>query len=91
MTKEFYAKVYGELDGDVFRQFAKEKAQSLTIVGYAKNLDATCVEIVAQGEEENLKKFAEAISAGPEDAPVDSLEIEWGKPAEEFSLFTINQ
>ena len=87
MRKEFYAKVYGDVDGDLFRQFAQVKAQSLDVVGYAKNIDLTCVEIVAQGEEENLKQFAEAISAGPEDAPVESLEVEWGKPTGEFSAF----
>ncbi len=89
MRKEIYAKVYGNVQGVFFRQFTKDKAQALAIVGYAKNMIDGTVDIIAQGEEENLKQFVEAISAGPETAEVDSLELEWGRPTEDFLGFTI--
>lgn len=89
MRKEIYAKVFGEVQGVFFRQFAQERAKALDIVGYAKNMIDGTVDLVAQGEEEKLKEFLSAISAGPETAQVDSLELEWGKPSTDFVGFTI--
>lgn len=88
--KEILCKVYGNVQGVFFRQFAKEKALEYSVTGYAKNLEDETVEVVAQGEEENLKKFLGAISIGPENAQVESINISWGPlPEERFSQFDI--
>ena len=87
MKKEVLCIVHGEVQGVFFRQFAKEKALLLSVVGYAKNLEDGTVEVIAQGEEASLKSFLESISAGPENAQVESLAVSWGKPTEEFTKF----
>jgi acylphosphatase len=87
MKKEVYCVVHGNVQGVSFRQFAKEKADSLGILGYAKNMPNGTVEVVAQGEENNLKIFLESISAGPESAQVESLNVMWGKVEEEYTQF----
>jgi acylphosphatase len=87
MKKEVYCTVHGDVQGVFFRQFAKEKADAVGVFGYAKNLDDGTVEVVAQGEESNLKTFLESISAGPEDAQVESLNVMWGKIEEEYTQF----
>lgn len=87
MKKEVYCVVHGDVQGVFFRQFAKEKADSLGIFGYAKNLADGTVELVAQGEENALKTFLESISAGPENAQVESLNVMWGKVEEEYTKF----
>ena len=87
MKKEVYCIVHGDVQGVSFRQFAKEKADNLGVLGYAKNLEDCTVEVVAQGEENNVKSFLESISAGPEDAPVESLNVMWGKVEEDYTKF----
>jgi acylphosphatase len=88
--KEILCKVYGDVQGVFFRAFAKEKAIEYGVTGYAKNLEDETVEVVAQGTEENLRKFLEAISVGPENGQVDSLNVSWGPlPEERFTQFDI--
>jgi acylphosphatase len=87
MKKEVYCVVHGNVQGVFFRQFAKEKADSLCVFGYAKNMEDGTVEVVAQGEEDVLKTFLESISAGPENAQVESLNVMWGKVEEEYTQF----
>ncbi len=87
--KEIYCKIYGNVQGVTFRQFAKIRAGECLVTGYAKNLDDGTVEIVAQGQEENLKQFLASVSAGPEEAEVESLNVMWGPvevPMKEFEI-----
>ncbi len=90
VLKEFYSKVYGNVQGVYFRNFAQGKARELGVTGYAKNMSDGTVEVVAQGEEEVLKHFFNFISVGPETAKVESAEISWGPlPEERFIQFDI--
>ena len=89
MQKEVYAKIHGNVQGVSFRQFARNKALELSVTGYVKNMPDGSVDIIGQGEEEKVKAFVEAISAGPEEAEVESLELVWGKPSSDFATFTI--
>ena len=86
---EFYAKVYGRVQGVGYRYFVKEKAQSLGIFGYVKNLEDETVEILAQGREENLQKLIEELKRGPFLARVDKLDIVFRKPIHRFNGFKI--
>lgn len=87
MKKEVYCVVHGDVQGVSFRKFAKEKADQLGVFGYAKNMEDGTVEVVAQGEEDTLKNFLESISAGPENAQVESLNVMWGKVEEDYAKF----
>jgi acylphosphatase len=87
MKKEVYCVIHGEVQGVLFRKFAKEKADGLGIFGYAKNMDDGTVEVIAQGDEDTLKFFLESISAGPENAQVESLNVMWGKIEEKYTQF----
>jgi acylphosphatase len=88
--KEFYCTVHGNVQGVFFRDFAKAKAEECQVTGYAKNLNDGTVEVVAQGEEENLKKFFNYISVGPDNAQVESAEVSWGPiPEERFTRFDV--
>jgi acylphosphatase len=89
MKKEVYCVVHGAVQGVLFRKFAQDRAREFGVTGYAKNLDDGSVEVVAQGEEAKVREFVEKISAGPESAEVESLNIMWGPISEEFSSFDI--
>jgi tRNA pseudouridine55 synthase len=86
---EFYAKVYGRVQGVGYRYFVKEKAQNLDIFGYVKNLEDGSVEVLAQGREENLQKLIEELKKGPFLARVDKLDIVFRKPINIFFNFQI--
>jgi tRNA pseudouridine55 synthase len=86
---EFYAKVYGRVQGVGYRYFVKEKAQNLDIFGYVKNLEDGTVEVLAQGSEENLQKLIEELKKGPFLARVDKLDVVFRKPLNIFSHFRI--
>ena len=86
---EFYAKVYGRVQGVGYRYFVKEKSQSLGIFGYVKNLEDGTVEILAQGREENLQKLIGELKKGPFLARVDKLDIVFRKPIHRFNIFKI--
>jgi tRNA pseudouridine55 synthase len=86
---EFYAKVYGRVQGVGYRYFVKEKAQSLDIFGYVKNLEDGSVEVLAQGREENLQKLIEELKKGPFLSRVDKLDIVFRKPLNIFYNFRI--
>lgn len=72
--KRMEIKVFGDVQGIGFRFFAKRKAESLFLKGYAKNLPDGSVEIVVEGSEENLEKFLIAISKGPAFGNVSAVE-----------------
>jgi tRNA pseudouridine55 synthase len=86
---EFYAKVYGRVQGVGYRYFVKEKAQNLDLFGYVKNLEDGTVEVLAQGREENLQKLIEELKKGPFLARVDKLDIVFRKPLNIFYNFRI--
>jgi acylphosphatase len=87
--KEIYCKIHGNVQGVFFRKFAQTKADEFGVSGYAKNIEDGDVEIVAQGKEENLKLFLNAITVGPEEAQVESAEVQWGPVEEEMWGFSI--
>jgi tRNA pseudouridine55 synthase len=88
---EFYAKVYGRVQGVGYRYFVKEKAQNLDIFGYVKNLEDGTVEVLAQGREENLQKLIEELKKGPYLAKVEKINIIFRKPLEIFRNFEIKK
>ena len=65
--------VEGKVQGVFYRQSAKEKANNFGIKGTVKNCGDDSVEIIATGEEEQLKLFIEWCREGPPKAIVSSL------------------
>jgi len=89
MTKEIFCIVSGRVQGVFFRDFVKEKAQELGLVGTVRNLEDGTVEAVAQGEEKALNEFIEKLKKGPMFAKVENVAAEWRESSQEFSNFKI--
>lgn len=89
MLKRVKIKVFGDVQGVFFRYSAKEKARQWGLKGWVKNVENGTVEIVAEGKEENLKKFIDWCYVGPPLARVEKTEIEWGEASGEFNNFII--
>jgi acylphosphatase len=67
----------GKVQGVFFRDFAKQNANKLGIVGYAKNLRNGDLEIVAQGEGEKIDEFVRVCKSGPIFAKVEDVAVDF--------------
>lgn len=86
---ELHLKIFGEVIGVNFRHYAKQKADELGLAGWVKNSADGAVEIVVQGEKENLEKFLKVSKLGPPHAQVENVETAWRESREKFREFEI--
>lgn len=89
MKKRIIVKVFGEVQGVFFRVGVREKAEELRLVGWVRNVADGTVEILAEGEEGNLKKLISYCKEGPRFAKVERVEVEWEEASGEFGEFMI--
>lgn len=89
MKKRVVLKIHGDVQGVSFRYYTQEQAQNLGLVGWVKNdLDGS-VSIVAEGEEENLKKLIDWARKGPSFARLDHVDVSWQNYKGEFDRFEV--
>lgn len=81
----------GRVQGVFFRKGAKEEADRLGLVGLARNLSNGDVEIVAEGEEKNLREFLDWCCRGTKLAKVERLSFRWARTSGAFSGFEIER
>jgi len=81
--------VSGLVQGVFYRANAKRVAESLSLTGWVRNLRDGRVEIVVEGEEENLAKFIEWCKRGPVGAVVESVDVTREEYKGEFKGFEI--
>lgn len=72
-----------------YRNFAARRARSLGIRGYVRNLPDGRVEAVAEGSEEAIEAFLNALRRGPRRARVDRIVRVPEAVGEELVGFTI--
>lgn len=89
MQKQVTLKIYGRVQGVFFRMHTQRKARTLGLGGWAKNEHDGSVTVVAQGDEDKLKKFVDWTYHGSEFAHVNDVKIEWSEPKENFTNFEI--
>lgn len=79
--------VSGIVQGVFFRQKTKQKAESLSVNGWVRNLPDGRVEGVFEGEEEAVRALVEYCHHGPPSAMVTNVDVEWEPYRGEFSVF----
>lgn len=89
MTKQVLIKIFGQVQGVFFRASARELAHKLNLTGLSKNAVDGTVEIIAEGEEENLQKLINWCRRGPELAKVEKVETVYRAATGKFSEFQI--
>jgi len=89
MKKRLEAEITGQVQGVLFRAKTQAFAQRLGLVGWVQNEDDGSVFVVAEGEEERLKKLLEFLRTGPDHAQVEKVEVSWADPIGEFREFEI--
>ncbi|HJH32484.1 MAG TPA: acylphosphatase [Methanosarcinaceae archaeon] len=81
--------VSGRVQGVYFRQFTKDCAVHLGLVGYVRNLPDGRVRAVAKGSHENIERFVKQLRTGPRMANVESLDAKWSETFDSFDDFRI--
>ena len=81
--------VRGRVQGVSFRAYAQAEANNLGLNGFVRNLPDRSVEIVAEGDEDTLKKLVEWAHTGPSHARVDSCEVDYAEATNEWHDFKI--
>ncbi len=87
--KRLEARVSGFVQGVGFRHFVKRNANMLNLVGYVENLRDGFVQVVAEGEENNLVKFLDILRKGNSFSLVKNVDYNFSDPLGEFSVFEI--
>ncbi len=72
----FHLFVEGSVQGVGFRQFVKHNAKKLNLRGWVRNLPDKRVEIMLNGDQENLRKMVEMCNEGPFLAAVKKVNVE---------------
>lgn len=86
ITKHFI--VTGRVQGVFFRAATKQKADTLNLTGWVRNVDSGDVEVLAVGEEPALKQFEAWLHRGPSAAQVIKVSAET-LAAEQHEKFVI--
>ena len=89
MRKQTHISIFGIVQGVFFRVSAASVARKMQLSGYARNLPNSSVEVLAEGEEEKLKRMIEWCKQGPPGAHVDHIEVEWCEATNRFQSFQI--
>ena len=80
--------IKGTVQGMFFRSFIKENADALGLRGFVRNLDSGDVEVIVEGEIENVDQMHEVCKEGPKHAVVKEMEIS-EIPFQDFQEFKI--
>ncbi len=88
-AKRIHAIVKGKVQGVFYREFTRREAEPLGVTGWVKNLKDGTVEIVAEGEEKQLKEFEKKLRKGPLMAFVTDVQITGEQPTGEFEWFDL--
>jgi len=77
------------VQGVYFRASAQREARRLGLTGWVKNRHDGAVELVAEGEEGQVKDLLSWAQTGPSTARVDRVETRWRSYTGEYAAFRI--
>ncbi|MCK4542488.1 MAG: acylphosphatase [Spirochaetales bacterium] len=89
MTEAFIATVQGRVQGVCFRYEARTKAAQLGLLGWVRNCADGTVEVLCEGQPEQIKRFKAWLRKGPPGAYVTDLRVNPVKPTGKYSSFSI--
>jgi len=87
--KQIHIFVAGRVQGVFFRQSTRVLAIKNNVNGWVRNLDDGRVEIVAQGQEQDIDNLSNWCKTGPANSRVDEFDSKEESIAEEFENFEV--
>ncbi|MBI4725939.1 acylphosphatase [candidate division TA06 bacterium] len=89
MNKKVIFHISGRVQGVGYRYFVLHRAQSLELAGYVRNLRDGRVEVVAEGDEQDLKTLIDELQQGPSGAVVSQVKTKWQESNRDFTAFEV--
>lgn len=87
-----HAIVSGTVQGVGFRYFVRSAATNFGLTGWVRNLPGGQVEVLAEGDEDNLQELEQQLWKGPHFSRVEDVEVTYsGEPVAEFTTFEIRR
>lgn len=87
--KQLHLIVTGRVQGVGFRYFAQMKAHDHQITGWVRNRTDGTVEIVAEGEKQNIYHYLKHIQDGSPFSTVKAVKVDERDAVSNFHSFTI--
>ncbi|AUX47864.1 acylphosphatase [Sorangium cellulosum] len=81
--------VRGRVQGVFFRASTQREAKRLGLTGWVKNRTDGSVEVLAEGEEDELKELIAWANRGPSAARVERVDVRWRGFSGDFFDFRI--
>ena len=81
--------VRGRVQGVGFRAFTQAEASTRGLQGWVRNRPEGTVEVEAEGPQDILDTFLEAIKQGPRFSRVDQIIVDWKEPTRQTQGFAI--
>jgi acylphosphatase len=79
--------VSGRVQGVFFRTKTQDEARRQDVTGWVRNLADGRVEVVFEGEKENVEKLVEFCRRGPPGARVSKVDVTWEDYTGQFKSF----
>jgi len=89
VQKRIHIFVTGRVQGVFFRQSTKVMAIKNNVRGWVRNLDDGRVEIVVEGEIQDIENLAQWCKTGPANSRVDEFELSEENVTDEFENFEV--
>jgi acylphosphatase len=81
--------ISGDVIGVGFRAWVRRLAQDNHLTGWVKNREDNTVEIVAEGNEQQLQQLIKMCQRGPDVAWVEAVSVSWLPARHDFLDFTV--
>jgi acylphosphatase len=89
MRKSAHVFYWGRVQGVGFRYCAREVACGFEVTGSVRNLPDGRVELVAEGDEEEVKAFLEAVHQSQLGNYIRGEDVNWDQATGQFTRFEI--
>ena len=81
--------ISGKVQGVFYRASCQDMAVKYGLNGWVKNLPSGEVEILVQGDKEQIEKLIEWCKKGPPNADVTDVKIKWQEINEKINGFSV--
>ncbi|PIT89036.1 MAG: acylphosphatase [Candidatus Levybacteria bacterium CG10_big_fil_rev_8_21_14_0_10_36_7] len=87
--KQVHLYISGFVQGVGYRRFVKKNADKLNLKGWTRNLPDRRVEVLAQGNKDELEELIKICKKGPFLSEVKDVAVTWEEKNADFNEFQI--